>query len=71
MKTACISVDGFVTKVLPNAFYRVTLEQRDTEVLAYLGGKLGKRHIKPDVGDKVTLEMSPTDITKGRIIKRF
>ena len=71
MKTACVEVKALVTKNLPNGFFKVTLEKVDAEVLAYLSGKMTKNRIKPEVGDKVLLEMSPTDYTKGRIVRRF
>lgn len=61
-------VNGKVILILPNAFYRVKLDDADTIVLCYLGGKMTKNFIKPCLGDRVKLEMSPTDSTKGRIV---
>jgi translation initiation factor IF-1 len=71
MKTECIEVRASIDKILPNGFYNTTLTVSNTKVLAYLSGKMAKNRIRPEVGDFVLLEMSPTDITKGRIIRRF
>jgi translation initiation factor IF-1 len=71
MKTECVEVKGEVIKILPNGFYRVTIDKTGTEVLAYLSGKMTKNRIRPEVSDKILMEMSPTDYTKGRIIRRF
>ena len=71
MKTKVIEVRGVVTKVLPNAMYRVVLDGTEKEILCYLCGKLNKKFIKPDVKDSVMIQMSPTDLEKGRISKRF
>ena len=60
---------GEVTELLPNAMCRVTLEN-DQEVLGILSGKMKMYRIKVMPGDEVTLEMSPYDLTKGRIIYR-
>lgn len=64
-----IEVIGVVIKVLPASMYRVRLEN-DHEVLAHVSGKMRKNSIKIASGDKVTLEISPYDLTKGRIIYR-
>ena len=64
-----IKVSGVVVKVLPATMYRVRLENGH-EVLAHISGKMRKFFIKIATGDKVTLEMSPYDLTKGRIIYR-
>jgi translation initiation factor IF-1 len=71
VKTSCVEVKAEVIKILPNGFFKVILEKVGTEVLAYLSGKMTKKRIKPEVGDFVLLEMSPTDYTKGRIVRRF
>lgn len=71
MKTSVIEIKGVVTKILPNAMYKVKLNGTEKEILAYLCGKMNKKFIKPDLGDFVLLEMSPTDTEKGRISKRF
>ena len=64
-----IEVNGVVVKVLPATMYRVRLENGH-EVLAHISGKMRKFFIKIATGDKVTLEISPYDLTKGRITFR-
>jgi len=64
-----IEVVGTVVKVLPATMYTVKLENGH-EVLAHISGKMRKFFIKIAAGDKVTLEISPYDLTKGRIIYR-
>lgn len=64
-----IEVAGVVVKVLPATMYRVRLENGH-EVLAHISGKMRKFFIKIATGDKVTLEISPYDLSKGRIIFR-
>ena len=64
-----IEVIGVVVKVLPATMYKVKLENGH-EVLAHISGKMRKFFIKIAAGDKVTLEISPYDLTKGRIIYR-
>ena len=61
---------GKVTELLPNAMFRVKLEN-DHEVLAHTAGKLKKNRIRILTGDKVLVEVTPYDLTKGRIIFRF
>lgn len=65
-KEELIEVEGVVSEVLPNTQFRVTLEN-GTDVLAYASGKMRKHRIRILAGDKVTLEMSPYDLTKARI----
>ena len=64
-----IEVEAVVVETLPNAMFRVKLEN-DHEVLAHISGKLRMNFIRILPGDKVTLEMSPYDLSKGRIIWR-
>ncbi len=68
-KSDTIEVKGIVTEALPNTMFRVKLEN-DHEVLAHISGKLRMNFIRILPGDKVTLELSPYDLTKGRIIWR-
>ncbi|MCR4923410.1 MAG: translation initiation factor IF-1 [Lachnospiraceae bacterium] len=68
-KTDVIEIEGTVIEKLPNAMFRVKLEN-DHEVLAHISGKLRMNFIRILPGDKVTLEMSPYDLSKGRIIWR-
>lgn len=60
---------GTVTEVLPNAMFRVKLEN-EHEILAHTAGKMRKNRIRVLAGDKVVVEMTPYDLTKGRIIFR-
>ena len=64
-----IEVIGVVVKVLPATMYKVKVDNGH-EVLAHISGKMRKFFIKIAAGDKVTLEISPYDLTKGRIIYR-
>ena len=64
-----IEVMGTVVKVLPATMYRVKLENGH-ELLAHVSGRMRKLFIKITTGDKVTLEISPYDLTKGRITYR-
>jgi translation initiation factor IF-1 len=64
-----IEVVGKVTQVLPGTMFRVALPNGH-EVLAHISGKMRKNFIKIGIGDKVTLEMSPYDLNKARIIYR-
>ena len=65
-----IEVEGTVKLILPNATFWVELENGH-EVLAYLSGKMRKFYIRVLEGDRVKLEMSPYDLTKGRITYRY
>jgi translation initiation factor IF-1 len=64
-----IKVDGTVVKVLPATMYRVRLENGH-EILAHISGKMRKHFIRITTGDKVSVEISPYDLTKGRITYR-
>ncbi|MDO9541034.1 MAG: translation initiation factor IF-1 [Kiritimatiellia bacterium] len=68
-KEEALRLDGVVVKVLPATMYRVKL-QNGSEILAHISGKMRKHFIRISVGDKVTLEISPYDLTKGRIVFR-
>jgi len=64
-----IKKNGRVVEALPNATFRVKLED-DSEILAHLSGKMRMNFIRVMMGDKVAVEMSPYDNTKGRIVFR-
>ena len=64
-----IRVDGVVVEALPGTQFRVKLDNGH-EVLAYLSGKMRKHYIRILLGDRVALEMSPYDMTRGRITFR-
>ena len=68
-KADVIEIEGTVTEKLPNAMFQVKLENGH-QVLAHISGKLRMHYIRILPGDKVTLELSPYDLTKGRIIWR-
>jgi translation initiation factor IF-1 len=65
-----IEVQGTIIETLPNAMFRVELENSQV-ILAYVSGKMRMHFIKILPGDKVTVELSPYDLTKGRITYRF
>ncbi len=68
-KEELIVMEGTVTEVLPDARYRVKLENGH-ETLAYSSGRMKKHHIRIIQGDRVTVEMTPYDLTKGRVTFR-
>ena len=68
-KEELIEFDGTVLELLPNAMFRVELEN-DHVILAHTSGRMRKNRIRVLVGDKVTVEMTPYDLTKGRVIHR-
>ena len=68
-KEEAIRVDGTVVEPLPNAMFRVELENGH-KVLAHVCGKMRKFYIRILPGDRVTLELSPYDLTRGRIVYR-
>ena len=68
-KEDIIKLDGVVKETLPNAMFRVEIEGGHV-ILAHVSGKMRMHYIRILPGDKVTLELSPYDLTKGRIILR-
>ncbi|MBC7604626.1 MAG: translation initiation factor IF-1 [Ramlibacter sp.] len=68
-KEELIEMRGRVSEILPDSRYRVTLTNGH-QLIAYTGGKMRKHHIRIIAGDDVTLELSPYDLTKGRIMFR-
>ncbi len=68
-KEELIEMNGMVSEVLPDSHFRVTLENGH-ELVAYTSGKMRKHHIRILAGDKVSLELSPYDLSKGRITFR-
>lgn len=69
-KQGPIKVDGVITETLPNATFNVSLENGH-QVLAHISGKMRMNFIKILVGDRVTVELSPYDLSKGRITYRY
>lgn len=68
-KSDQISAEGIVQEVLPNAMFRVKIEQGPI-ILGHISGRMRQNRIQILAGDKVRLEMSPYDLTKGRIVYR-
>lgn len=68
-KEALIEMEGTITEVLPDSVYRVKLDNGH-QLAAYAAGKMRKFHIRIVAGDKVKVELSPYDLTKGRISYR-
>lgn len=68
-KEELLEFEGKVTEVLPNAMFRVVLEN-EHEVIAHSSGRMRKNRIRVLEGDRVTIEMTPYDLTKGRITFR-
>ena len=68
-KEALLEMNGLVMEVLPDSRYRVTLDNGH-KLVAYTAGKMRKHHIRIIAGDKVSLELSPYDLSKGRITFR-
>ena len=69
-KVDVVKVEGVVTETLPNAMFRVELEGGH-KVLGHVSGKMRMHYIRILPGDKVLLELSPYDLTRGRITRRF
>ncbi len=69
-KEELINFDGEVLELLPNANFRIKLDNGHT-IIGHTSGRMRKNRIKILAGDKVQLEMTPYDLTKGRVIKRY
>ena len=69
MKSDFIEMEGVVAETLPNAMFRVSLDN-GCKVLAHISGKIRRNHIRILLGDRVKVELSPYDLTKGRITFR-
>ncbi|MFQ5944867.1 MAG: translation initiation factor IF-1 [Anaerolineae bacterium] len=65
-----IEAEGSVTEALPNAMFRVKLDSGH-EILAHISGKMRKYYIRILLGDRVKVELSPYDLTRGRIVYRY
>ena len=70
-KEELLEFEGVVSELLPNATFRVKLEKQDHEIIAHTAGKMRKNRIRVLTGDKVMVEMTPYDLSKGRITYRF
>ena len=69
-KDGAIEIEGVVAEALPNAMFRVELTNGH-KILAHLSGKMRKNYIRILPGDRVIVELSPYDLTRGRIIYRY
>jgi translation initiation factor IF-1 len=69
-KEETISMEGRVQEILPNTMFRVLLDNVNTEVIGYLSGRMRTHNIKVLMGDRVQMEFSPYDLTRGRITRR-
>jgi translation initiation factor IF-1 len=69
-KDEFVTALGIVDEVLPNATFRVILNDTQHKIIAYLGGRLRQNNIKVLMGDEVEVEISPYDLSKGRITYR-
>lgn len=69
-KEDIINMEGLIEEVLPATMFRVRLDNLGTLVLAHLSGRMRKNNIKVLLGDRVELEFSPYDLSKGRITRR-
>lgn len=69
-KEDLITADGKIVEVLPGATFKVQLDGTEHTIMAYITGKMLKKRIKVLLGDTVTVELSPYDMTKGRIVYR-
>ena len=69
-KEEVIKVDGVVEETFPNAKFRVRIEGGH-EINAHISGKMRMHYIKLTVGDRVAVELSPYDLTRGRIVSRY
>lgn len=70
-KEELLEFEGTVIECLPNTIFRVQLDDNDFELIATLAGKMRKNNIRVLLGDRVALEVSPYDISRGRIVYRF
>lgn len=70
-KTDVIKLEGTVVEVLPNAMFRVKLDNNNAVVVGHISGRMRQNEIRILLGDEVELEFSPYDLSKGRIVKRL
>ena len=70
-KEELLEFEGTVTELLPNATFRVKLDNNNHEIIAHTAGKMRKNRIRVLTGDEVLVELTPYDRTKGRITYRF
>ena len=71
MSEEAIEVNGEIVELLSNGFYKAKVEDTDHYVTAYVRGKMRMNNIRIVLGDKVTIKISPYDLTQGRIVYRY
>ena len=72
VKEEAIQLEGTVVECLPNALFRIKIDSvKEMEVMATISGKMRRNNIRVLLGDKVSVEVSPYDVTRGRITYRF
>jgi translation initiation factor IF-1 len=69
-KEEAFKMEGQVTEILPNATFRVKIDETDSVVLGVISGRMRQHNIKVMLGDRVEIEFSPYDVTRGRITRR-
>jgi translation initiation factor IF-1 len=69
-KEEAFRMEGQITEVLPNATFRVKIDETENTVLGVISGKMRQHNIKVMLGDRVEIEFSPYDVTRGRITRR-
>jgi translation initiation factor IF-1 len=69
-KEDTIKMEGVVEEIMPAAMFRIKLDQIDSTVIGYLAGRMRTNNIKVLLGDRVEMEFSPYDLTRGRITRR-
>jgi len=69
-KEEAFRMEGQITEVLPNATFRVKIDDTENTVLGVISGKMRQHNIKVMLGDRVEIEFSPYDVTRGRITRR-
>ena len=69
-KEDAFKMDGIVVEILPNAMFRVKLDGNENIVMGVISGKMRQHNIKILLGDRVEIEFSPYDVTRGRITRR-
>jgi translation initiation factor IF-1 len=69
-KEETINMEGVVEEIMPAAMFRIKLDNIDNTVIGYLSGRMRTNNIKVLLGDKVEIEFSPYDLTRGRITRR-
>ena len=69
-KEETIQLEGKVVDVLPNTMFRIEIDNLTTPVIGYISGRMRKNDIKILLGDRVLIEFSPYDLTRGRIVRR-